>query len=80
MGISKPTHNNLTRDEEFELKTKALEVIELIVGEDERITKKQSMAIYRFSHVALNRCNNPHLDWLEELRTQHSALKKENML
>jgi hypothetical protein len=32
--------------------------------------------IYRYAHIGLERCENPHVDWRKELHETHKELKK----
>jgi len=56
------------------IKTKALSVIEGLTLGDFSPDEKILQACYRFSHVALGRCQNPHTDWLDELDSTYRAL------
>jgi hypothetical protein len=61
---------------------KALEAIEglTILWEDGDKTGKRAKPlmddIYRFSHIAIGNCENPHKDWWEDLDKTYKELKE----
>ena len=57
------------------IKTKALETIEGLTLGDIKPDEKVIENCYKFAHVALARCKNPHTDWGQELEETHKLLK-----
>jgi len=59
------------------IKDKALRVIEEITCNAEgKLTEKQADGIYRFSHIAVGRCLNKHLDWVKDLEMVYKSMIK----
>jgi len=65
-----------------DIKTKALEVIEsvcvnLLTDEKEiTIDSKVLGDLYSYAHIAIGRCETPHLDWKRELNIRYEELKR----
>ena len=58
----------------MDVKEVALSVIECMTLGDFIITEGIVNAIYKFSHIALGKCRNPHDDWRNELFELHAKL------
>ena len=58
------------------LRYKALYVIEVLAGGDFDQNETGLSAIYKFAHVALGTCPNPHDDWREELEETYRGFIK----
>lgn len=79
-----PTEAKYEREEmyriaEADIKAKALYTIEgMILGVEPE--NKMLNACYKFAHVALGHCENPHNEWLKELEETYSKLKDDNII
>jgi len=62
---------------------KALKVIQALTTlyEDGKQSHKDAenmlCNIYKYSHIAIGSCKNPHKDWIKELNDMYKALKKD---
>jgi len=72
---------------ENNLKTIALEVIEIIateIGYDTKekilVDRKDIEDIYCFAHLSLGKCDNPHKDWKKKLIEIHKEMKDRNII
>jgi len=63
------------------IERKALLLIEAYVMPDINWKSEQAMkdAIYRFAHVALCTCENPHKDWVKKLEDDFKKFHKMGM-
>jgi hypothetical protein len=82
---------SITRLPSKERMQKALEVIEGLTLEFDPFCgpkinfsghsmQEKKELIYKFAHVGLDRCNNPHYDWVQELNECHSNMKKKRVI
>jgi len=61
----------------MDIKYKALVAIEGLMFDDIEMTCEDKLArIYKFAHVALGTCQNPHEDWVRELDETLEALER----
>jgi len=70
-----------------DLSEKALMVIEgmlLATGEGVLLPTGREyemlQACYKFAHVGLGRCKNPHKDWVDDLNYTYDQLKKDKVI
>ena len=61
------------------IRVKALKTIEGMILATEP-TNEMLRACYRFTHVALGACENPHQDWANELEQTYQKLVKEGVI
>jgi len=68
-----------TRRERTNLQERALRVIEGMIlateAEDEML-----QACYRFAHVGVGECGNPHANWQKEVNAMYRKLKRNGIL
>jgi hypothetical protein len=59
----------------------ALRVVERIAAHEMcRHTQEDWKTIYKFCHVALGTCKNPHKDWRKKLSKTYKSMKEANEL
>lgn len=60
----------------------ALEIIEAMSEMEGYSMRGNKFAnqIYRIAHVALGHCENPHHDWLDELKKTHAELRANRII
>jgi hypothetical protein len=63
------------------LQKKSLIVIEAIMNNaGERLNKRETEDVYKFSHIGVGRCKSKHLDWQNDLEKVYQIFKEKKLI